>query len=57
MRLSRDIYETGFQPSFVYVHSFFVIAPPLIISREEIDEGVRALDESLHLADRKVESL
>ena len=57
MRLPRDIYETGFQPSFVYVHSFFVIAPPLIISREEIDEGVRALDESLHLADREVESL
>jgi len=57
MRLPRDIYETGFQPSLVYVRNFFVIAPPLIISREEIDEGVRALDESLHLADRKVESL
>jgi taurine--2-oxoglutarate transaminase len=35
--------------------SHFVIAPPLIISREEIDEGVCALDESLPLADREVE--
>jgi taurine---2-oxoglutarate transaminase len=35
--------------------SHFVIAPPLIISQEEIDEGVRALDESLHLADREAE--
>jgi taurine--2-oxoglutarate transaminase len=35
--------------------SHFVIAPPLIISREEIDEGICALDESLHLADRQVE--
>jgi taurine---2-oxoglutarate transaminase len=35
--------------------SHFVIAPPLIISKEEIDEGVRALDESLHIADREVE--
>ena len=35
--------------------SHFVIAPPLIISQEEIDEGICALDESLHLADREVE--
>ncbi|MBM3790158.1 MAG: aminotransferase class III-fold pyridoxal phosphate-dependent enzyme [Acidobacteria bacterium] len=35
--------------------SHFVIAPPLIISREEIDQGVRALDESLHLADRQAQ--
>ena len=35
--------------------SHFVIAPPLIISEEEIDEGICALDESLHLADREVE--
>jgi taurine--2-oxoglutarate transaminase len=31
--------------------SHFVIAPPLIISREEIDSGVRALDGALALAD------
>jgi taurine---2-oxoglutarate transaminase len=35
--------------------SHFVIAPPLIITTEEIDEGVRALDESLGRADELVE--
>jgi len=35
--------------------SHFIVAPPLIISQEEIDEGICALDESLHLADREVE--
>ena len=35
--------------------SHFVIAPPLVISKEEIDMGVKALDESLALADREVE--
>jgi taurine--2-oxoglutarate transaminase len=42
----------------VYVQawmSHFVIAPPLIISREEIDHGVAALDEALSLADAEVE--
>jgi len=31
--------------------SHFVIAPPLIISHEEIDAGVRALDQALTIAD------
>ncbi len=31
--------------------SHFVVAPPLIISREEIDKGVRALDDALRIAD------
>jgi len=35
--------------------SHFVIAPPLIITREEIDRGVAAMDESLAIADRLVE--
>jgi taurine--2-oxoglutarate transaminase len=35
--------------------SHFVIAPPLIISREEIDMGVAALDEALKIADDEVE--
>jgi taurine--2-oxoglutarate transaminase len=35
--------------------SHFVIAPPLIISKEEIDRGVAALDEALALADSEVE--
>jgi taurine--2-oxoglutarate transaminase len=34
--------------------SHFVIAPPLIISKEEIDRGVSALDEALSLADVEV---
>jgi len=35
--------------------SHFVIAPPLIIERGEIDAGVAALDEALGLADALVE--
>ncbi len=35
--------------------SHFVIAPPLIITKEEIDIGIRALDESLEMADKEVE--
>lgn len=35
--------------------SHFVIAPPLIITKEEIDTGVKALDEALVLADNEVE--
>jgi len=31
--------------------SHFVIAPPLVISAGEIDEGVAALDECLQIAD------
>lgn len=34
--------------------SHFVIAPPLIIERGEIDEGVAALDAALRLADEQV---
>ena len=35
--------------------SHFVIAPPLIISEEEIDRGVSVLDEALNLADAEIE--
>ena len=31
--------------------SHFVIAPPLVISRDEIDKGVAALDAALSIAD------
>lgn len=34
--------------------SHFVIAPPLIITKDEIDLGVKALDEALALADAEV---
>ena len=36
--------------------SHFVVAPPLIIEKEEIDSGVAALDQSLAIADALVES-
>jgi taurine---2-oxoglutarate transaminase len=36
--------------------SHFVIAPPLIISKEEIDRGVAALDEALGLADAEADA-
>ena len=36
--------------------SHFIIAPPLIVTKKEIDLGIRALDESLELADKEVES-
>jgi 4-aminobutyrate aminotransferase-like enzyme len=32
-----------------------VIAPPLIISREEVDAGIAALDAALEIADREIE--
>ncbi|MBF8297261.1 MAG: Adenosylmethionine-8-amino-7-oxononanoate aminotransferase [Bacteroidetes bacterium] len=35
--------------------SHFVIAPPLIITQEEIDLGVKALDDALTIADHEVE--
>lgn len=34
--------------------SHFVIAPPLIISEKEIDQGVQALDQALEIADKEV---
>jgi taurine---2-oxoglutarate transaminase len=36
--------------------SHFVIAPPLIVSEQEIDAGVEALDHSLNLADKQIGS-
>ncbi len=35
--------------------SHFVIAPPLIVTEQEIDAGVNALDEALKIADAEVE--
>ena len=37
-----------------FVLSHFVIAPPLIIEREQIDAEAAALDEALGLADAQV---
>ena len=35
--------------------NFFLITPPLIITREELDHGLAILDDLLALADREVE--
>jgi len=32
----------------------FIIAPPLIITKEEIDQGIKALDEALKIADEQL---
>ncbi|MFQ5799785.1 MAG: aspartate aminotransferase family protein, partial [Bacteroidota bacterium] len=50
-RIAAEMMKKG-----VYVQawlSHFVIAPPLIISKEEVDAGVRAFDEALSIADRE----
>jgi taurine---2-oxoglutarate transaminase len=35
--------------------SHFVIAPPLIVTEKELDQGVAALDEALVIADAEIE--
>ncbi len=35
--------------------SHFIIAPPLIVTKEELDMGIAALDEHLGIADAQVE--
>jgi taurine--2-oxoglutarate transaminase len=42
----------------VYINawmSHFVIAPPLIATESELDQGVAALDEALSIADQEIE--
>lgn len=34
--------------------NYLVVAPPLIIERKEIDQGVEALDKALAIADKEV---
>jgi len=36
--------------------SHLVVAPPLIVTREELDRGLTALDRALTITDAKVES-
>lgn len=50
-RLAEDMYRRG-----VYIYAWvnhLVIAPPLIIRKEELDQGIEALDKSLEIADRE----
>ncbi|MEM2754631.1 MAG: aspartate aminotransferase family protein [Candidatus Methanomethylicia archaeon] len=46
--MMRGVYLYG-------VVSHFIIAPPLIINEQQIDEGIDALDEALKIADKEVE--
>jgi taurine--2-oxoglutarate transaminase len=39
----------------VNMYNTLIIAPPLIITKEEIDKGIEALDEALKLSDSKME--
>jgi taurine--2-oxoglutarate transaminase len=36
--------------------SHFVIAPPLIITREEIDIAIKAFDQALEIADQAIKN-
>jgi len=36
--------------------SHFVVAPPLIISKDEIDQGIAALDSALGIADEQAKN-
>ena len=51
-RIAGEMMKNGvFQQAWV---SHFIIAPPLIITEEEISQGVKALDDALHIADELV---
>jgi len=53
-RVAAEMMKNG-----VYIQawvSHFVIAPPLIITREEIDSGVTILDDALRIADEETNS-
>lgn len=55
--LMTDKVASAMMKDGVYVNSWishFVIAPPLIITQEEVDKGVEALDKALKLADMEV---
>jgi taurine--2-oxoglutarate transaminase len=47
--MSRGVYLMGWI-------SHMLVAPPLIINEEQINEGIAALDESLKIADAQVET-
>jgi taurine--2-oxoglutarate transaminase len=56
--LMTDKVASQMMKNGVYVNSWvshFVIAPPLIISEEELDHGVQVLDDALKVADAEVD--
>lgn len=50
-RLAEEMLKRGLYVASWYNH--FIIAPPLIITEEEVDEGLEILDEVLEIADRE----
>ena len=50
-RLAEEMLKRGLYVAGWYNH--FIIAPPLIITEEEVDRGMAILDEVLELADRE----
>ena len=48
-RLARAAMEAGL---YLFVHwNVIMVAPPLTVTREELDEGLAILDEALAIAD------
>jgi len=52
-KISSEALKRGLYIVSWYDH--FTVAPPLIITEEEVDEGIQILDEVLKIADREVE--
>lgn len=52
-RISSEALKRGLYIANWYDH--FTIAPPLIITQEEVDEGIEIFDEVLKIADKEVE--
>jgi len=52
-RISKEALKKGLYVVSWYNH--FIVAPPLIITEKEIDEGIEVLDEVLKIADEQVE--
>jgi len=51
-KLSAAMLERGLYLSNWYNH--FIVAPPLIITEAEVDQGIEIIDDALTLADREV---
>jgi taurine--2-oxoglutarate transaminase len=52
-KLSGELMKRGVFLSGWYSH--FIVAPPLVTSEEEIDQGLEALDGALEIADREAQ--
>ena len=55
MELAKRIYELGMIAMAANPSSSIALAPPLIITKDEIDEGIAILDEALKVTDAHVE--